>query len=317
MSDLDLDCIVCNDDLAKVRNIGGGAHVKCPECGDFGIKASAVRFLMENENKKKELAAILFERRIHGNGSITISKEISDSNDDFLKEYPSVLLDDLLKQFPRTVSEQMDRSIMNIAVLSDFPGKDVAVHFEDCALLYTKSPNAEETQFILSQLKQDGLIEYGKPTLYFQEVKLTAKGWNRVAELQRNKESDSKQAFVAMWFEDKMNSVYQNAIKKAIEDAGFNPMRIDELEHNDKIDDAIIAQIQRSKFVIADFTGHRGGVYFEAGYAMGLGLPVIWSCRKDALDKLHFDTRQYSHLVWETEQELYKLLLNRIKATIK
>lgn len=314
---LELNCIVCGFETAKVQNIGGGARVECPQCGNFGVKATAVRFLTENVNKKKELAAILFERKIHGKGSITIFKEISDNNDGFLTEYPSVLLDDLLKQFPRTVSEQMDRSIMNIAVLSDFPGKNVAVKYEDCVLLYTKSPHAEETKFILNQLNQDGLIECTKPTLYFQEVKLTAKGWNRVAELQRNKESDSKQAFVAMWFGDEMNSVYQNAIKKAIEDAGYNAIRIDKIEHNDKIDDAIIAQIQRSKFVIADFTGHRGGVYFEAGYAMGLGIPVIWSCREDELKDLHFDTRQYSHLVWNTEEELYNLLLNRVRATIK
>jgi nucleoside 2-deoxyribosyltransferase len=62
-------------------------------------------------------------------------------------------------------------------------------------------------------------------------------------------------------------------------------------EHINKIGDEIISQIRRSKFLIADFTGHRGGVYFEAGLAMGLGLPVFWTCRRDDLDKLHFDIR--------------------------
>ncbi len=37
------------------------------------------------------------------------------------------------------------------------------------------------------------------------------------------------------------------------------------------------------RFMIADFTGHRGGVYFEAGFAHGLGIPVIWTCREDQL----------------------------------
>jgi len=62
-------------------------------------------------------------------------------------------------------------------------------------------------------------------------------------------------------------------------------------EHINKIGDEIISQIRRSKFLIADFTGHRGGVYFEAGLAMGLGLLVFWTCRRDDLDKLHFDIR--------------------------
>jgi len=33
--------------------------------------------------------------------------------------------------------------------------------------------------------------------------------------------------------------------------------------------------------MICDLTGYRGGVYFEAGFAYGLGLEVIYTCRKD------------------------------------
>lgn len=80
--------------------------------------------------------------------------------------------------------------------------------------------------------------------------------------------------------------------------------------------DQIIAEIRRSKFLIADFTGHRGGVYFEAGFALGLGLPVIWTCRKDNLENLHFDIRQYNFIDWETGEELQERLTNRIQATI-
>ncbi|WP_448163933.1 hypothetical protein [Bacillus thuringiensis] len=279
--------------------------------------ANTVRDVMDNSKVQRELAAIMLERRIHGRGSINICRDLSANNEEILIEYPLVTLDELIKQFPRTVSEQLDRGLMNIAGLSDFPGKRVPVPYDRCHLLYTKSLSSEEVTFMINQLVDAGLVTRSGNMSKQIEVKVTAKGWNRVVELERNKENESQQAFVAMWFGDEMNSVYQKAIKRAIEDAGYNAMRIDELEHNNKIDDAIIAQIQRSKFVIADFTGHRGGVYFEAGYAMGLGIPVIWSCRKNDLDNLHFDTRQYSHLVWETEQELYKLLLNRIKATIK
>ena len=96
--------------------------------------------------------------------------------------------------------------------------------------------------------------------------------------------------------------------------------RIDRKEHSNKIDDEIIAEIRRSRFVVADFTCERekvrGGVYYEAGFALGLGLPVIWTCRKDCLDYLHFDTRQYNHIVWETPEELYARLKARIGAFI-
>ena len=63
--------------------------------------------------------------------------------------------------------------------------------------------------------------------------------------------------------------------------------------------------------------GARGGVYYEAGFAHGLGLEVIFSCRKGMVkDKLHFDTRQYYHIVWETPDDLRIGLLNRIRSRI-
>jgi len=63
-------------------------------------------------------------------------------------------------------------------------------------------------------------------------------------------------------------------------------------------------------------TGQRGGVYFEAGFALGLGKPVIWTCRSDDMEKLHFDTRQYNHVTWNTPIELKDKLVNRILATL-
>ena len=89
-----------------------------------------------------------------------------------------------------------------------------------------------------------------------------------------------------------------------------------------KIDDEIIAELNRARFVVADFThgdeGPRGGVYYEAGFAHGRNIPVIFTCRKDIIDKVHFDTRQYNHIVWEAEKldEFRRKLAMRISAVI-
>lgn len=154
---------------------------------------------------------------------------------------------------------------------------------------------------------------------------LTAKGFERLEEFEKANIA-SKQAFVAMWFHDSLNEVYEQAIEPAIREAGYEPRIIRKVEHNNKIDDEIIAEIRRSKFVIADFTCGfskdkseviaRGGVYYEAGFAQGLGHPVIWTCRSDIIAHVHFDTRQYNHIVWETATDLKEKLLNRIRATI-
>jgi hypothetical protein len=144
-------------------------------------------------------------------------------------------------------------------------------------------------------------------------------GWERIDNLLRHS-TDSSQAFVAMWFSELTDSAYFKGIAPALSATGYKPIRIDKKEHNNKIDDEIIAEIRRSRFLIADFTCEaknvRGGVYYEAGFAQGLGIPVIWTCRDTSLSDLHFDTRQYAHIVWKTPADLLVQLKNRIGATI-
>ena len=59
------------------------------------------------------------------------------------------------------------------------------------------------------------------------------------------------------------------------------------------ITDEIMAEIRQSRFVIADYTGQKNGVYFEAGFALKLGLTVIPTCRTDEVGKLHFDIKHH------------------------
>ena len=152
-----------------------------------------------------------------------------------------------------------------------------------------------------------------------QKYVITVQGYGRLAEL-RSRNPLSSQAFIAMWFDETMNEAYVKGIRPGVEDAGFTPMRIDNKEHSNKIDDEIIAEIRRSRFVVADFTqgdeGTRGGVYYEAGFAKGLGIPVIFCCRKDSIKKVHFDTRQYNHIVWNQPSDLRDSLAKRISADI-
>ncbi len=118
-----------------------------------------------------------------------------------------------------------------------------------------------------------------------------------------------------MWFSDSVNDAWQ-AIDNGIRNAGYKPFRVDQKQHNNKIDDEIIAGIRGSKFLVADLTGHRGGVYYEAGFAQGLGLEVIWLCRSTDMEKMHFDIRQYNTIFWEQDKlaDLTKALKDRIEA---
>ena len=140
-----------------------------------------------------------------------------------------------------------------------------------------------------------------------QNYFLTVEGYERLEEIEKPYQ-DSTKVFVAMWFDPSMDEVWEKGIRPAITEAGYEPVRVDKQEHVNKIDDEIIAEIRRARFVVADFThgegGARGGVYYEAGFAHGRGIDVIFTCHKDKFDDLHFDTRQYNHISWSAPGEL-------------
>lgn len=146
-------------------------------------------------------------------------------------------------------------------------------------------------------------------------LKLTPPGLRRLRKL-RTRPVDPNSAFVAIGFGPQMIEAYELGIKPALQDTGYLAIRVDQIEHNEKVDDRIIAEIRRSSLLVADFTGHRQNVYFEAGLATGIGLHVIWLCHERDISEAHFDTRQYNHIVWSAPPDLRAKLRNRIEATI-
>ena len=183
---------------------------------------------------------------------------------------------------------------------------------------WSESTNWPEITYLLNYLIARGWLER---VMGSGGYIVTVDGHSRIEEIEQNKRiADSLQGFVAMWFHDVMDQVYEAGIRPAIESAGYTSQRIDKKPDVNKVDDEIMSEIRRSRFLVADFThgedGARGGVYFEAGFAHGMGIPVIYTCRADMVDKLHFDTRQYAHILWERPEELRDALRNRIVARL-
>ena len=229
----------------------------------------------------------------------------------------SGFLDRYRKATELTHAERAERLLRYLADReSASPGDPVGLGKADPgALAISESWKHSQVEVLLKHLKENGWVNVQR-FLDEKQCVVTVGGYNHLADLGKNQ--DTKQVFVAMWFDDQMQDAYKNGIEPGIRDAGFVPHRIDEKKDADKIDDDIISEIQKSRFVIADMThgsdGVRGSVYFEAGFARGYGLNVIYSCRKDCIDGLPFDTRQYHHIVWETPEQLREELAERIRA---
>ncbi len=148
---------------------------------------------------------------------------------------------------------------------------------------------------------------------------ITPYGWGHIRDHMKGVASPSNPALVAMWFDSKregkvdMERVFRAGLLPGAGDAGYRALRVDfDNRNNDGVMDEVIARIREAPFVIADFTGNRNGVYFEAGYARGLGKPVIHSCHVDDFNAAHFDIQHINTICWSDVDELRRRIANRI-----
>ncbi|MDZ5648618.1 hypothetical protein [Nitrospirillum sp. BR 11828] len=290
-----MPCFLCQSLKADMPPPLTRTHiVSCPDCGKYQLTLEAGLHLQSQSNRALELAFWVAQQNLFGNEPKITSETISHV---LSLGLPSVKKrSELLLGYLISESKGKIRAEINFA--------DRRLQMVSCCT------SAQDVVDLCQYLIEQGALERAP---FGPQISLIAKGHIIYDEMIGVRVASS-QVFVAMWFDSSMNDVYSSGIEPAVLNAGYAPIRIDKTEHDGKIDDRIIAEIRRSSFLIADFTGHRGGVYYEAGFAHGLGRRVIFMCQKDHLDKLHFDIRQYNTIVWDTPDDIVKLLQNRILA---
>jgi nucleoside 2-deoxyribosyltransferase len=71
------------------------------------------------------------------------------------------------------------------------------------------------------------------------------------------------------------------------------------------IDNQMQAALLSARFVIADLSHANLGAYWEAGFAEGLGRPVIYTCERSAWDqkRTHFDTNHTLTIIWQAADQ--------------
>lgn len=293
------NCPVCQSQNIQLSEMPSGRDVidvNCSLCGDYTITGTAAAINLDNIAPRWQISAAIRNRYENGERTELDSENIITLVEStYFPKEPLEYIDQLLLYVYKKTS-QIGQSV-ELREHSDFPAIK-AINIDQFTYIAQKARD-------LNFLERDGSRD-----------RLSIKGWQRISELKSNVGA-SNRAFVAMWFSNDLNPAWIEGIRPAIEESGFQAIRIDLEEHNEKICDRIISEIRKSSLLIADFTGNRGGVYFEAGFALGLGIPVIWTCRADNVENLHFDTRQYNHIVWENPNQLKQKLINRISATIK
>jgi len=289
-----------------------GITIECESCGKYWIAKIAVdQCKTKYTDELWKLAAIINEKNNQGLEVALFSQQnLIPTN----APTGSIGILEALALFPKSLAERLDRILLNLERKTTHLGDQILIEQGSEPLMMAY--NVQEMMFLLRHLIDAGYLS-GYNSGIPCRITLSTKALERVADLQRGLWGPlSKQAFIAMSFDRDLDQAWTEGLKLAVEDCSYKPLRVDAKEHNEKICDVIVAEIRKSKFLVADFTQHRGGVYFEAGLMMGLGRPVIFTCRENEIGKAHFDTRQYSHIIWNTPGDLREKLKRRIQATI-
>ncbi len=295
-------CEICGLREQSSENAGSSQRVRvtCKRCGTFDWEPMTFRKPPPmTSSRQVKLSAFVREQN-----AISIIPFLSA---------------DLVRQVEHQPLPRLrDRALRALTAIVHDVGYDLASMFSITESLQIQaasySENDEELCMLLGILEGDRLITTAG-AVATSAIRLTPAGLIQ-AEESSHPAGAYLQGFVAMSFDPAMNEAYTAGFDPGIRQAGYRPLRIDGKEHINGISDEILAEIKRSRFLVADYTHMNNGVYFEAGVAVGLGIPVIPTCRADHLDKLHFDIRHINTLRWETPEQLARDLAKRISAVI-
>jgi hypothetical protein len=161
---------------------------------------------------------------------------------------------------------------------------------------------------LVSELRDAGILKAEDANLIghwnSMEVSLTLQGWERYQQEARGKET-AHYGFVALKFNDPVLDPFLNShIKPALKELGFELRDMRERARAGVIDNLLRIEIRDADFILADLTHDNPGSYWEAGYAEGLGKPVLYICERSKFDqvKSHFDTNHCTTVCWEADQ---------------
>ncbi len=291
-------CPVCRMQLMSEPRSSGGDFLEflCENCGAFNLSGSAGISLKKQGFSRSERAKVAFGIRRSGGGTLVTTNSI----EAFISNLP----------LPDAAS-LIDNLLLHIGYELEAPGEPMdlwapALRASIGALTSAGVQWAIEQAAVATLIQGVSAKTLGGPDEFrLLGATLTIEGWSRVSELQRSA-TGSRKAFMAMKFGDPiLDSVFVDHFKPAIHATGFQLLRLDEQPRAGLIDDRLRLELRTSRFVIADLTHSNNGAYWEAGFAEGVGRPVIYTCRQDVFNdpatRPHFDTNHYLTVIWDPQ----------------
>ena len=301
------ECPVCDSNIPNKTELNAQMEylIECERCGKYKIRrvlfedrpipwrgvGHFVSAWIRRQNKAKIIPTL-------GEG---VEQSSLNSQEWWFNQYSHM-------GFPETTSEKINKLLVAYAesIKGDYDGQITLNQPYFIAEIAAKNQN--EVKGLTRLLKEMEFFD-------LNVSRITAKGWLHIQELDKNN-FESNLAFIAMWFDDS-TKLYRDSVIVAINYCGYDPVIVDQKEYNGFIMDQVVSLIKQSRFLVADFTtlpetekggkvknGVRGGVYWEAGMAYGLGRQVIHTCKdhEESKRRIHFDVNQYNTIYWKEDE---------------
>ncbi len=323
-------CPVCQTDITPLisepdaRDQARVDKYHCERCGDFCLKIPLtdslrrVSFLEDLLERDPQKMAVLShwirtehesKKRLSGKDPIVLTHE---------------LVSGVIRNPRPSPMAQADNYVRWIGDNIKVGGRYAAV--ERLAIqAIVGSPNEQEFELVSSHLLNNAkLIDHGPgESGVWRRVTLSFDGWEHYEKLKLG-HADSRRAFMAMQYnEEPLEDIFESVFKPAVKETGFDLFKLpDRPQPAGLIDDRLRVEIRTSRFLIADLTHGNRGAYWEAGYAEGMGKPVIYTCEKkvfeDHKSKPHFDTNHHLTILWDSTKpdDVSKELKATIRATL-
>jgi hypothetical protein len=295
-----LRCFVCNYSAEISLHPDASYAVSCPRCGPYEITLSLTSSPILKIPDLHILSGVL-RQQTDNKTRIRLSAENIDA---------------LIRsaQIPNDPLEAIDQLLLHLFKQVDTADKPIHIQVgRDYPLVFAK--NALEFGYYIQQARA---LNYIETINTVEQVRLTIDGWKRISQLRQARPFLGKRAFIAMQYADNEHTrIYEDHFRPATAQAGFDLIRLDKVLKAGLIDNQLRVHIRNSRFLLADLTNCNPGAYWEAGYAEGLGIPVIYLCKKSEFDtvKTHFDTNHHTTIAWD-ESNMSKAT-EELKATIR
>ena len=205
----------------------------------------------------------------------------------------------------RFIGDEVSRSGEDISVLPDYIHANIGALNRKATI---QLANELDSRRILRLGYRGKLAIDGSGSSGPQAINLTLDGWEQY-EAEKRGRLKTKYGFIAMQFNDpKLDTFVREVVKPAVEDGiGYELVDMRDVAQAGIIDNIMRIRIRDAAFVIADLTHDNRGAYWEAGYAEGLGKPVIYICEKEkfesASEKPHFDTNHCTTVPWSRDND--------------